>query len=446
MTIVIGIALFSYVDGVAFRTAATSAERSRVTVEQTHELLSRLTDAETGQRGYLLTGDPGYLVDYDAALPKIGLIQAALRQAPAAKSEDFIRFFRLITAKLDELAQTIRIRQQGEIASALAMVHSGSSRATMDRIRTLAAQVIAGENDRYREYAAGAQRHGYQMRILVQLGSLFLFCLLWFATRRINRLVGSQNRLIADLEKTREREASGRAALSTTLRSIGDAVITTDTGGRIHFMNPIAEALTGWTEATARGLPLSEVFRAEDELSRQTAPDLTAKVLRDGALVGLANHTILTARDGSRIPVDNSAAPIHDGQGNVAGVVLVFRDVTLRRRAQRQLEESESRYRLLFESNPQPMWVFDSATLKFLAVNQAAIASYGYTREEFLGMTLRDIRPSGRCSRIPRTHPEFHPHAPHRRPLATPQEGWHQSSLSKLPRIPYGSAMPTPAW
>ena len=121
--------------------------------------------------------------------------------------------------------------------------------------------------------------------------------------------------------------------------------------------------------------------------------DLTVKVLRDGVVVGLANHIVLIARDGSRIPIDDSAAPIHDEQGNITGVVLVFRDVTLRRRAQRQLKESESRYRLLFEANPQPMWVYDSASLAFLAVNQAAIARYGYTREEFLSMTLRDIRP-----------------------------------------------------
>ena len=113
------------------------------------------------------------------------------------------------------------------------------------------------------------------------------------------------------------------------------------------------------------------------------------------------NHTILIARDGGRIPIDDGAAPIHDEQGKISGVVLVFRDVTLRRRAQRQLEESESRYRLLFESNPQPMWVFDSVTLAFLAVNQAAITRYGYTREEFLGMTLQDIRPPEDVAEFP---------------------------------------------
>ena len=88
-------------------------------------------------------------------------------------------------------------------------------------------------------------------------------------------------------------------------------------------------------------------------------------MLREGAVVALANHTVLIARDGSRIPIDDSAAPIHDAAGNITGVVLVFRDVTLRRRAQRQLEESESRYRLLFEANPQPMWVYRQRVTRF---------------------------------------------------------------------------------
>jgi PAS domain S-box-containing protein len=205
--------------------------------------------------------------------------------------------------------------------------------------------------------------------------------------------VGARNQLIADLERAREREARGSAALATTLRSVGDAVIAADTQGRIHFMNSAAEALTGWSSAAAEAHPLGEVFRIEDELSGRPAEDLTLQVLRDGVVVGLPDRTVLIARDGSRMPIDNSAAPIHDEQGNLTGVVLVFRDVTLRRRAQRHLEESESRYRLLFEANPQPMWVFDIASLAFLAVNQAAIARYGYSREEFLGMTLRDIRP-----------------------------------------------------
>jgi two-component system, cell cycle sensor histidine kinase and response regulator CckA len=391
MIVVIAIAVYSYLDGQAFRNAAAGAERSRLLVEQTQELLSHLMDTSANQTGYLLTGEERYLAAYNLALSKVAVARQVLDRPEVGSPEDCARLSALITARLEDLAQTVRLRQQGDVASALERTDRGTE--STDQIRQLAARIITHGDERFHEHTAAAQRHGYQTRMLVLLGSLFLLGLLWFATLRINRLVRSQDQLISDLERTREREVRGSAALATTLRSIGDAVISTDTQGRIHFMNPIAEALTGWTNAAAEGRPLLEVFRVEDELSRQPAPDLTAKVLHDGVVVGLANHSTLIARDGLPIPIDDSAAPIHDEQGNITGVVLVFRDVTLRRQAQRYLEESESRYRLLFESNPQPMWVFDRSSLAFLAVNQAAIARYGYTREEFLSMTLRDIRP-----------------------------------------------------
>ena len=237
----------------------------------------------------------------------------------------------------------------------------------------------------------------------------------------------AQEALIDDLDATREREARGRAALATTLRSIGDAVIATDAQGRIHFMNPIAEEAHRLDQrrrrrpAADRGLP----HRRRSSRSRP-AEDLAGRVLREGVVVGLANHTILITRDGREIPIDDSAAPIHDEAGaTITGVVLVFRDVTLRRRAQRQLEESESRYRLLFESNPAPMWVYDARTLAFLAVNHAATAHYGYTREEFLGMTLRDIRPPEDVPALLADTRDSDRDAAHRWALAAPQEGWH---------------------
>ncbi len=384
IVIIIAIAIFSRMDAIAFRDAAEGAERSRLDVDNTQRLLSLLADAESGQRGYLLTGDAQYLTPYNDALPKIPPPLRELHQP---------RLAALVNAKLEGLAQTIRSRRQGDVASALATVRTNRGKQTMDEIRALASQIVDTETQRFRSLNGSAQRHGYQTRILVQLGAIGIALLLWFATRRINHLVDSQVQSIDNLDASREREARGRSALATTLRSIGDAVITTDGEGRVVFANPVAEELTGWTAAESTGRTLTEVFRLEDEATRHPAEDLAGRVLREGRVIGLANHTILISKDGREIPIDDSAAPICDEQGNTTGVVLVFRDVTERRRAQRQLEDSESRYRLLFETNPAPMWVYDSRTLAFLAVNRAATAHYGYTAEEFLGMTLRDIGP-----------------------------------------------------
>ncbi len=149
-------------------------------------------------------------------------------------------------------------------------------------------------------------------------------------------------RASAEAERARER-------LEVTLRSIGDAVIATDAGARITLMNPAAEVLTGWASSEAMGRPLEEVFRIVDEISRRPGEDPVQRVLGEGRVVGLANHTLLLARNGAEHPVADSGAPIRDPGGQVLGVVLVFRDLTPEReadeamRARRALEEQVAR-------------------------------------------------------------------------------------------------------
>jgi PAS domain S-box-containing protein len=125
-----------------------------------------------------------------------------------------------------------------------------------------------------------------------------------------------------------EREDEARRWFTTTLRSIGDAVIATDPDGRIAFMNPIAEALTGWEEAAARGRPLDQVFSIRTEETGAPVESPVAKVLREGKVVGFANHTVLRSKSGVEIPIDDSGAPIRNEAGRLIGVVLVFRDVS----------------------------------------------------------------------------------------------------------------------
>ena len=133
-----------------------------------------------------------------------------------------------------------------------------------------------------------------------------------------------------------------RERLQITLASIGDAVIATDAQGRITFMNGIAQALTAWTDADAIGKPLETVFRIVNEYTRAAAENPVTKVIREGGVVGLANHTVLLARDGRAIPIDDSGAPIRGETGELIGVILVFRDIAQRR-------QSEQRINLLLE-------------------------------------------------------------------------------------------------
>jgi len=139
--------------------------------------------------------------------------------------------------------------------------------------------------------------------------------------------------------------------LRVTLASIGDAVITTDTAGCITFLNPVAEALTGWNTANAAGQPARQVFNIINEVTREPGEDIVARVLREGHVIGLANHTALICRDGREIAIEDSAAPITDADGQVIGVVLVFHDVTERRRAQQALRQLAQ----FPEENPNPV-------------------------------------------------------------------------------------------
>ena len=145
--------------------------------------------------------------------------------------------------------------------------------------------------------------------------------LLWQFSDRLSEALGR-------LEAQRER-------LLVTLHSIGDGVIATNTAGTVTFLNPIAEALTGWPRDEAVGRPFGEVFPIVNEATRAPAADPIATVLRTGARVGLANHTALLARDGVERSIADSAAPIRDRGNRLHGVVVIFRDVTERQRAER---------------------------------------------------------------------------------------------------------------
>jgi PAS domain S-box-containing protein len=193
-------------------------------------------------------------------------------------------------------------------------------------------------------------------------------------------------------QKHIEAELGGLLArFRTTLASIGDAVIVTDTKSRITFMNPTAERLTGWGQADALQKRLADVFHIVNEQSPQAVANPVIKALRDGAIVGGVNDTVLIARDGTQSEIDYSAAPILEEAGRIGGVVLVFHDVSGRRKTERELEISEVRHRRLFESSHDGILLLDAETAKVLDVNRFIVKLLGYPREHFLGKELWEI-------------------------------------------------------
>ena len=178
--------------------------------------------------------------------------------------------------------------------------------------------------------------------------------------------------------------------LLVTLSSIGDAVITTDAELRVTFLNPVAVALTGWTEQEAVGQPLNAVFRIINEESRQPVETPAVPALREGRTCKLASHTILVARDGTERPIDDSAAPIRDAGGEVAGVVLVFRDITQRRKTETALEKAQVYSDDIIATLREPFLVLN-VDLRVKTANRAFYDSFHVTKGETENRLVYDL-------------------------------------------------------
>jgi PAS domain S-box-containing protein len=210
--------------------------------------------------------------------------------------------------------------------------------------------------------------------------------------RRLRSVALQNANAILIARQRAERElAAERERLRITLASIGDAVISTDAEGRVIYLNGVAEALTGWTEAEAAGRPLPDVFHILNEYTREPAENPALHALRLGVIVGLANHTVLIARDGTERPIDDSAAPMVDESGAPVGVVLVFRDVTERRRD----EEVRARLAAIVESS-QDAIISKTLDGVIRTWNTGAERIFGYRAEEAVGRPITLIIPADR--------------------------------------------------
>lgn len=390
---------------------ADDAASAAQTVEHTRAVLNNLArtrgytlQIELTTQNFRLTGDPANLVERNAAIAERESTLEHIRQLTVDNARQQQRWTELreITNRRLAISRQIELlrKTQGQDA-ANAYVATVPLRATRTRTYELLNEMDAEERRLLTEREAG---YAQARRMLVVAGTLVaaLLAALLSATYALIR------------QQLRETEASQRALadseenLSTTLHSIGDAVMATDTAGCITRMNPVAEQLSGWPISLAQGRPVDEVFRIISERTREPAEVPVAKVLATGETQGLANHTALIARDGTEHPIADSAAPIRDTQGRLRGVVLVFRDVSTERKAERiiheqnalleadvrertaRLQESEDHLHSVISAVPA-LIAFVNAERRYVYVNDQYRARFAPGREDITGCTVEEI-------------------------------------------------------
>ncbi len=324
---------------------------------RTNEFLSELKDAETGQRGYVLTGDESYLVPYAATTKNLAVHQQELHlliRIDAAR-QHLIALNPLVAAKMAELAQVIQQRRNHLLKNALAAISTGQGKILMEQIRVHVASIMEIEKASLARQELQFQK---QIRQLIVILATFSLLTLLLALAFVYSVYKGTRQKLKDMahlqtihslelqeqmnktqQKLNENLQLSEQKLSITLKSIGDAVIATDSSARVTLMNPQAEHLTGWNEAQAQGLVIGDIFNIINKENRLPAVIPVNDTLLLGTIHGLANHTVLISRTGSEFDIADSCAPICDQQKKVVGAVLVFRDVSVEYAIQRALSE-----------------------------------------------------------------------------------------------------------
>jgi PAS domain S-box-containing protein len=321
--------VFTFALGTSASRVADDLRQRQSVVQRLDAVAAATRDAETAQRGYLLTGEEMYLAPYTNALSQMQTRLSALEKAAAEgfiSSADADKINRLVSAKLSELTQTLDLARQNRRQDALAVVKGGLGKQLMDEIRDrcnglVLAQQVQIDKDLSETILVG------KIRTWLYAGGLAVnLLLLGWVCRRIFVEMAARDSAASEMNRHRE-------YFDVTMASIGDGVIVTDSKGAITFLNQVAQQLSGWSLPDANGRPCAEVFRIVNETTRAVVQNPVEKVLETGRIVGLANHTVLIRRDGSEIPIDDSGAPIKQRDGSIEGVILVFRDFSEQKKA-----------------------------------------------------------------------------------------------------------------
>jgi PAS domain S-box-containing protein len=381
------------VAGLSYRNAHSFIEASQW-VSHTHDVLAELdatasavADAQTATRGYVISGQEVFLEPYRTAAPAVRAHLDRLRALTSDNPGQQRRLAMLETAiaeELDSLQQNIDLRRREGFEAAQKRVATGIGLRQMNQVRTVVSQMKQDEEDllkrRNLAFEMSTRKASLTFSSVIALGFLLLGGVYYVLRRDITE----RKRAEAELRESEER-------FRLLVDGVRDyAVYMLDPTGNVASWNQGAERIKGYKANEIHGRYFSCFYTPEDVRSGKPERELQT-ALTDGRY---EEEGWRIRKDGSRFWASVVITALTDGAGKLRGFSKVTRDITEHKRAQEFLQESEERHRKLFDNNPHPTWVFDRETLRFLAVNAAAVRKYGYSVDEFLTMTIKEIRPT----------------------------------------------------
>jgi PAS domain S-box-containing protein len=304
------------------------------------QALSFAQDAETAVRGFVLTGDSSWLDPYEtavAAAPAHLETLGDLISDTDAQRRDLTELRARVGAHLASLAVVLSARREDGFEAAREAMRAGRTRESMDQLRAVIGRMKAAEGAVLVERTLASSRALDMAWAASALAAVLGVLMLAALMLQMRRNLFARDRASASLGAQKE-------LFRTTLASLGEAVVTCDTAGRVTFANAAAEALTSWSAARAIGQPIDDIVRMIDIATHRPVENSAQRALRDGLPVPIAHRGALVARGGgAERPIDDSAAPILDSEGRIVGAVLVFRDITERKRSEDALRDADRR-------------------------------------------------------------------------------------------------------
>jgi PAS domain S-box-containing protein len=356
-------------------------------LQTSKELLSSIKDGETGQRGYIITANNSFLIPYYISLKQNGVLLTKLKGLTADNSHQQKRcdtLEQLLNIKYEYLKLGISTRKESGASAAVTLIKKGGGKRIMDEIRIIFEDLENEEQTLLVKREADSEKAEHLMRAVILSGiimGVLIFIGIYFKLRsQINKGKIDESELFIRNEW-----------LTQTLASLCDGVIATDTEGIITMINRAGSEISGWENEEAIGKYIDTVFKITDEDTGAKMISPTIKALQTNHVVLLSNHTILRRKDGTILFIDDSGAPIHNQDSDIIGAILIFRDITEKKKAEQLIVASNIRFTKIFDLSPIATCISGLEDQKFMYANNAFCDTLGFKREEVIGKRSIDL-------------------------------------------------------